>query len=500
MSYKLDLSDLNREGAASLTAQMVERFRTAIDAGALAPGEKLPTTRALAERAGVNHLTAVRVYRRLGELGYVTATVGRGTFVRSVPPARAAGGGVEWQRSVLPRQRQSYPNEMLAASLHMPSDPSIISLATGWPSTDLYPAAELARITADIYADLGGEALAYSEPEGLPELREELAGRGRMHGFATDPEEIVVTSGARQGVDLVCRTIVSPGDVVVCESPTFIGVLSSLQATGARVIGVPVDEDGMDVDALEGILARHEVKLVAVQSASHNPTGRDLSPERGGRLLEMARERSFFVLEDGVYATVRFGGRREPRRLRERAPEHVVYVDALSKTIGGGLRLGWIAAAGPVRGRLADLKMGNDLHTSSLIQRIAQRYLASGHHEELLERTNKIYAERAEALLEIVERRLGDEASTMRPLGGHHIWVTFHRPLDEHVLWSEAIRHGVGFTPGGAAVAEPTEQTSLRLSFSFLEAAELDEGVRRLAAAVRAVRRREGTRSLAAFS
>src|SRR5581483_7873162 len=191
MSYKVDLSDLDREGAASLTAQMVDRFRTAIDAGALGPGEKLPTTRALAEQAGVNHLTAVRVYRRLGELGYVTATVGRGTFVRTVPPARAAGGGVDWQRSVLPRQRQSYPNEMLAASLHMPGDPSIISLATGWPSPDLYPAAELARITADIYADLGGEALAYSEPEGLPELREELAGRGRVHGFAANPDEIV---------------------------------------------------------------------------------------------------------------------------------------------------------------------------------------------------------------------------------------------------------------------------------------------------------------------
>jgi DNA-binding transcriptional MocR family regulator len=498
MSYKVDLSDLDREGAASLTAQMVERFRSAIDAGALGPGEKLPTTRALAEEAGVNHLTAVRVYRRLGELGYVTATVGRGTFVRTVPPARAVGG-VDWQRSVLPRQRPSYPNEMLAASLRMPSDPSIISLATGWPSPDLYPAAELARITADIYADLGGEALAYSEPEGLPELREELAGRGRVHGFASDPEEILVTSGARQGVDLVCRTIVSPGDVVVCESPTFVGVLSSLQATGARVIGVPVDEDGLDVDALERVLARHEVKLVAVQSSSHNPTGRDLSEARGERLLELARQRSFFVLEDGVYSTVRFAGP-EPRRLRERAPEHVVYVDALSKTIGGGLRLGWIAAAGPVRGRLADLKMGSDLHTSSLIQRISQRYLASGHHEELLQRTNKIYAARAEALLEIVERRLGDEATTMRPLGGHHIWVTFNRPLDEHVLWSEAIHHGVGFTPGGAAVAEPAEQTSMRLSFSYLDREALDEGVRRLAAAVRAVRRREGTRSLAAYS
>ncbi|MCW3065824.1 MAG: transcriptional regulator, GntR family with aminotransferase domain protein [Solirubrobacterales bacterium] len=498
MSYKVDLSDLDRAGAASLTAQMVERFSAAIDAGKLAPGEKLPTTRALAEDAGVNHLTAVRVYRRLAELGYVTATVGRGTFVRSVPPARA-GEGVEWQRSVLPRLRQSYPNEMLAASLHMPSDPRIVSLATGWPSPDLYPAAELARLSADIFADLGGDALAYSEPDGLPALREELAQRGRQHGFASDADEILVTSGARQGIDLACRTVVAPGDVVVCESPTFIGILSSLQATGARVIGVPVDEDGMDVDALERVLARHEVKLVALQGSSQNPTGRDLSDERAARLIELARERSFFVLEDGVYATVRFGSP-ERRRLRERAPEHVIYVDSLSKTIGGGLRLGWMAATGPVRSRLGALKMETDLHTSSLVQRLAQRYLASGHHEQLLERMNPVYADRAEGLLESLHRRLGDEAVTMRPLGGHHLWVTFERPIDERQLWSEAIRQGVGVTPGGATMAESAEYAALRLSFSYLEPDRLDEGVRRLAAAVRAVRRRQGTTSLAAFS
>jgi 2-aminoadipate transaminase len=498
MSYKVDLSDLDREGAASLTAQMVERFSAAIDAGALAPGEKLPTTRALAETAGVNHLTAVRVYRRLAELGYVTATVGRGTFVRTVPPARA-GDGVEWQRSVLPRLPPSYPNEMLAASLHMPSDPRIVSLATGWPSPDLYPAGELARLTAEIFADLGGEALAYSEPDGLPILREELAKRGLHHGFATDADEILVTSGGRQGIDLACRTIVAPGDVVVCESPTFIGTLSSLQATGARVIGVPVDEDGMNVDALERVLARHEVKLVALQGSSQNPTGQDLSEERAARLIDLARERSFFVLEDGVYATVRFDSP-ERRRLRERAPEHVIYVDSLSKTIGGGLRLGWVAAAGPIRSRLGALKMQTDLHTSSLVQRLAQRYLASGHHEELLERTNPIYADRAERMLDSVGRRLGDDAHALRPHGGHHLWVTFDRPLDERQLWGEAMRQGVGFTPGGATLAEPSSRASVRLSFCYLEPDMLDEGVRRLAAAVRAVRRREGTPSLAAFS
>ena len=238
------------------------------------PARSCPTTRAMAEQAGVNHLTAVRAYRRLAEEGYVTATVGRGTFVRRVPPsAAAAANGTEWQTAVLPEERISYPNEMLAESFRLPADPDVISLATGWPDPELYPVDVLAAITADIFRELRGEALNYVDPVGVADLRAELAKRGRAEGFAESPDEIVITSGARQGLDLVSRAVVSPGDVVAVESPTFVGALSSLQATGARVIGIPVDEDGMDVNALERVLARHEVKLVAVQAACANPTG-----------------------------------------------------------------------------------------------------------------------------------------------------------------------------------------------------------------------------------
>ncbi len=491
MSYKIRLDGLDRESATSLTEQIVSLFREAIDAGHLAPGEKLPTTRGLAEEAGINHLTAVRAYRRLAEEGYVSATVGRGTFVRRVPPAAAAASnGTDWQAAVLPEQRPSYPNEVLADSFRLPADPEIISLATGWPDPGLYPVDALAAITAEVFADLRGEALNYVEPVGIAELRAELAVRGRQAGFASSPEEILVTSGARQGIDLVSRAVVSPGDVVAVESPTFVGALSSLQSTGARVIGVPVDENGMDVGALEQVLARHEVKLVAVQSACANPTGRDLSPERRERLVELARERSFFILEDAVYASVRFEGP-EPSRLRASAPGHVIYIDSLSKTIGGGLRLGWVAASGPVRRRLALLKVETDMLTSGLVQHIAARYLRAGAHEEYLREALPIYRERRDALLESLTRRLGDEVTFMHPIGGHHVWVQFAEVMDERALFAEGVRQGVGFTPGGAMMAERAERTSVRLSFALVGPEELDEGVRRLAAAVRAVRRTE---------
>lgn len=389
---------------------------------------------------------------------------------------------------MLPDRRATYSERVLQETFRGAGREDVISMALGWPDPALHPTEELAEITARVFAEEGAAALAYVNAEGLPAMREQIAERGRTCGFATDAEEIIITSGARQGLDLVARTILGPGDVAVVESPTFTGILSSLEATGARVIGVPVDEDGFDVDSLERVLARHEVKLCALQTGCQNPTGRDLAPERRTRLVELARERSFFILEDGVYASLRFEGE-DHDRLRSLAPSHVIYVDSLSKTIGGGLRLGWIAARGTVFSRLAMLKMGSDMGTSTLVQHVAARYLAGDAHERQLRETVPVYRERRDALLAALERHLPGEYRAQRPLGGHHVWVTLTRPLDERALYSEASRYGMTFTPGAATLAEPRSETSLRLSFGLLEPERLEEGVKRLARAMRSVRR-----------
>ena len=489
MSYKLDLSGLERDGDVSLTQQLVDRFTEAIESGELEPGEKLPPTRRLATDVGVNHLTAARVYRRLAELGFVTASVGRGTFVRALAPFAGDEVGDDWQVYALPQREFTYAEQVLAESFVLAGEEDVISLATGWPSPRSYPTAELAHIAADVFAEKGGEAISYIPAEGLYELREQVAQRGREHGFATEPEEIIVTSGAQQAISLTAKSILEPGDVAVVESPTFVGILATLRATGARVIGVPVDEDGLDVDALERVLSRHEVKLVALQTASQNPTGRDLSEGRRTRLAELAVERNFFIIEDRVYADSRFDDG-PGRPLRELAPAHVVYVNSLSKIVGGGLRLGWVAARGPVFERIAMLKLETDFHTPTLLQHMGARFLASGAYDKHVKKSRPFYRERRDALVLALDRHMAGEFQAEMPRGGHHLWITLDRPLDERALYSEAVRHGVAFTPGGAVTAERRSQTALRLSFSLLEPEELDEGVRRLARAMREVRRR----------
>jgi len=489
MSYKIDLSHLEREGSVSITQQLVDRFASAIEAGDLEPGAKLPPTRELAADAGVNHLTAARVYRKLAELGYVKAQVGRGTFVRSLTPASSAIQGDDWQVYALPPEKISYSEQVLADTFSLAGREDVISLATGWAAPSCYPTEELARITADVFAEVGGAALSYLNAEGLFDLREQIAIRGREYGYASEADEVVITSGAQQALSLSARAVLEPGDVAVTESPTFIGMMTALRGAGAKVFGVPVDRDGFDVDALERLLARHEVKLVGLQSACQNPTGANLSEERRQRLAELAVERNFFVLEDRVYADMRFEGPLV-RSLRELAPAHVLYVNSLSKVVGGGLRSGWVATRGPVRDRIAMLKLEADFHSPTLIQHMAARWLATGAYDRHVKRTIPFYRERRDALLAALERHMAGEYHVDVPHGGHHVWVTLNRSLDEHALYGEAARHGVTFTPGGAVTAERRSQTSFRLSFSMVDPEQLDEGIRRLARAIREVRRR----------
>ena len=284
--------------------------------------------------------------------------------------------------------------------------------------------------------------------------------------------------------------MLGPGDVAVVESPTFAGSLASLQATGARILPLPVDADGADIDALERILARHEIKLVALQEACQNPTGADLSPARRARLLELAQTRGFFIVDDGVYAKLRFDGA-TTQRLRAGAPSHVIYLDSLSKTIGGGMRVGWIAASGPVFSRLVQLKIDSDIHTSALPQYLAARYL----HRRPPRASSCAGRCRstARAATRSSPRSSATSATTRRgpcPRAATTCGSRCTTPIDERALYVEALRGGTAFLPGGAVMAEKSSRTSMRLSFGLVEPELLEEGVRRLAVALREVRRR----------
>ena len=495
MSYKEQLSDIERDGTTSVTSQIVDVFAAAIAAGELAPDDKLPPTRALAELAGVNHLTAARAYRRLAELGLVTARVGQGTFVRM----GAAGGDVasdlgdrentDWQLYALPEQLETYGDRILAEMFRQAGRDDVIPLMIGYPANKLLPAEVLAQVTAATVEEHGSRIHQYTDIEGAPELRDQIATLHSGQGLDDRTDQVVVTTGARQALTLATRAILRPGEVAACESPTFPGSIEAIRNAGASILPVPVDDGGMDVDALESLLRRRGVRLVVLQPRLQNPTGSDLAPERRERLCELAQRYGFFLLEDDVYGSLRFEGR-DASPLRATLPSHVVYVSSLSKTVSPGMRVAWISASGPVLDRIVQEKRNDDMGSPSLTQLVVARYLADGRYPSQIERAISFYRERCDALLEAVERDLEPVATCARPLGGGHLWLTFRDRLDERDLYDEAVRQGVTFLPGGAMMAERPRATHIRLSFGYLDPDELREGVRRLAVAVRAVRPR----------
>ncbi len=372
MSYKERLSDLDRTSDRSVTAQIADAFAAAIEAGELAPGDQLPPTRELAELAGVNHLTAARAYRKLAELGLVSGRVGRGTFVRQTAPEAThalaeAGDGSAWQLYALPDEVEAHSDRIVGEMFRQAHRDDLIPLMIGYPSDELFPVEAFTRLVGEVAAEHGPRVHQYGDVEGVAELREQVAALGREQGFADGPEEIVTTTGAAHAMTLAARALLRPGDVAAVESPTFPGSLNSIRATGATMLPVPVDEDGLDVDALEQLVRRRQIKLLTIQPRLHNPTGRDLSPERRTRLVELARREGFFIVEDGVYADLRFEGE-SPSALRREAPEHVIYVSSLSKTVTAGLRVGWIAARGPVLERLLAEKRSAVLNTPPLTE------------------------------------------------------------------------------------------------------------------------------------
>ncbi len=501
MSYRGKLTDIRAEGEgegrSGVTAGIVAIFEQAIADGELAPGAKLPPTRQLAELAGVNHLTAARAYRQLAERGLVASKVGSGTFVRAAAPIQDQSrvpDSIAWQRYVLPENDETYGDRVLGEMHDHIQIEGLMPLSVGYPSERIFPTEEMRDLAVDVMREQPERALQYSDVRGIPEFAEEIAKLSAQRGASEDPDDVIVTTGASQGLSLAMRAILRHGDAVACEDPSFMSVIRAIRVAGARVHPVPVDEDGLEIDALESLLARTEIKALAIQPRSHNPTGRDLSAERRERLLELVRRHGFFIVEDGIYGDLRFDGT-TPQSLRADAPAHVIYADSLSKTVGGGLRAGWVAASGPVLDRIVAEKRTDDIHTPTLTQLVAAGYLATGAYAGQIELANRHYRRGRDALLESIEQHFGSMASYVMPVGGGHLWLTLDTPVSERDLVSEARRQGVAYAPGGAMRIARSPHLSMRLSFGYLEPEDLDEGVRRIAASVRALSMRPSARA-----
>jgi len=371
--------------------------------------------------------------------------------------------------------------------------PDIISFAGGLPAPELLPTEEVAAATAEILRTHGTQALQYGPTEGYMPLREWVADRLSTTEMHVTPENILITTGSQQALDLLARVFLDPDDSLLIESPTYMGALQTWNMYGVRYFGVPMDEQGLLVERLEEQLQRHRPKLIYVLPTFQNPSGVTLSLERRARLVELIERHGLLLLEDDAYAQLRYEGEDLPSLLHiaGRAaggfPDRVFYLGTFSKVLAPGMRLGWIAAPAEVTHKLVMAKQGTDLHTPMFNQIIAYTLLSQGYLERQVPRILPVYRERRDVMLAALERHFPAQVRWTHPEGGMFIWVTLPAAIDSADLLQEALEQRVIFVPGRAFHATGGGANTLRLSFSNSKNERIETGIERLGQALRAL-------------
>lgn len=364
------------------------------------------------------------------------------------------------------------------------SRPEIVSFAGGMPYTAALDFDAVGDVLAAIVRDHGPTAFQYGEGQGRAELRELLVEVMRAEGVPAHADDLVVTVGGQQGLELVAKCFVDTGDVVIAEGPTYVGGLGALSSHEADVRHVPMDDDGMRVDLLEDELDRAaadgaRVKLVYTIPNHQNPAGVSLSVERRERLAELAEQRDLIVLEDNPYGLLDFEGRTWPS-IRSLVPDRVLYVGTMSKTFAPGTRTGWVAAPGPVRDKLVLLREAGDLCQSNLTQMLVENWLSTQPWTEQVKRFREVYRERAEAMLAALTEHMPEGVTWTHPTGGFYVWMTVPEAIDTGDLLAKAIHHKVAYVPGRGFFADGAGGNQLRLCYSFPPVDRITEGIARL--------------------
>jgi 2-aminoadipate transaminase len=410
----------------------------------------------------------------------------------SLEPAAARGPVAETRWS----HRFAHRTERMTSStirelLKLLDDPEIISFAGGLPAPDVFPVAEIEQATVRVLREHGRSALQYGPTEGFRPLRELITRHMARYGIEVTADNVLITTGAQQGLDLIGKLFLNPADRVAVEDPTYLGALQAFTSYQARYLAVPIDDDGMRMDVLEEAL-RAAPKFVYVLPNFQNPGGVTLSLERRRRLVELAAHYGTPIVEDDPYGQLRYEGEHLPPLVRLDAELHgcakgessfrgdVIYLGTLSKTLAPGLRVGWVVAPAEVASRLVQMKQGADLHSSTFAQMVAFEVARGGFLDRHVRTIRALYGARRDAMLAALQRHFPPGVRWTRPQGGLFLWVTLPAGWDAGELLRRALAAKVAFVPGGAFHAAGGGDNTFRLNFSYSPPDVIEEGVRRL--------------------
>ena len=367
--------------------------------------------------------------------------------------------------------------------------PGLISFAGGLPAPEVFPVDEFKEACDVVLSEVGPQSLQYSTTEGYYPLRELIARHSCRYGIQVDPDNIQITSGSQQALDLLGKLFINVGDRILLEAPTYLGALQAWNAYGPEYVTVPSDENGMQTESLENAL-RTGPKFIYVLPNFQNPTGATLSLERRMQLIELADQYGVPIVEDDPYGQLRYEGDHLPpvvvlddqyqKNGDQNYHGNVIYLSTFSKTLAPGIRLAWIVAPKEVISKIVQGKQGADLHTSTFIQMVAYEVASGGFLDEHVRKIRKIYGERRDVMLSAMETHFPDGVTWTRPLGGMFLWVTLPEGLDATQLFDEAVKLQVAYVPGAPFFPVGGGENTLRLNFSNATPEMIQEGIARL--------------------
>ena len=368
--------------------------------------------------------------------------------------------------------------------------PGIISFAGGFPDPALFDVEGIRMASEQVLSGHPGAVLQYGATEGWGPLREALSSYLANKGITATPEQIITTTGSQQGLDLIGKTMINPGDKVIVEGPTFLATIQCFRLYGADIVSAPIDADGVKVDDLEHLIIAHKPKLVYLVPTFGNPSGAMLSLARRKRILELAVQHRVLVVEDDPYGELYFGAPPPPSMLAlsQSVPgsrDLIAYCGSFSKVLSPGLRVGWMVAQPQLLANAVMCKQFSDAHTSNLTQAIAAQYLGLKRMDAALDVVRKTYAERAQTMAKSLQQELGDAATFNAPQGGMFFWSRLTAPnADAAEFAKRAIQNLVAFVPGAPFFATNVDKATFRLSFATADVGKIIEGVQRLGKAL----------------
>lgn len=360
------------------------------------------------------------------------------------------------------------------------TDPSIISFAAGNPSPLSFPAEDLAQLAADIFADSASPALQYGITEGYPPLRRDVAERvKRLFGIGRDFDTTIITSGGQQGLELTCRALCNPGDTVLCEDPSFIGALNAFRAVGAKTVGVPMHEDGIDPAELEAALDAHpETRMIYLIPTFQNPSGITTSAAKRRAIYEIARRRGVVILEDNPYGELRFAGEDILPIKSMDEDGVVVYCSSFSKILSAGMRIGYVCAPDKIVQKMVVAKQCEDVHTNQFFQMLCHRYITERDIDGHIRGIRALYREKCTLMLDCLDRFMPREVTYTRPEGGLFIWCTLPASVDMNEFVRRAIEKKVAVVPGTAFNCDTDAPSpSFRLNYSTPSDDDIRRGI-----------------------